>query len=66
METPSQGKPTPPCTKTKITTAPRRRSDWPKTIQPRGAEALRSIVADDVFDLDIRSEAAARLAEVGG
>ena len=43
-----------------------RRSDWPKTIQPRGAEALRSIVADDAFDLDIRSEAAARLAEVGG
>jgi hypothetical protein len=32
----------------------------------RGAEALRSIAADDGFDPDIRSEAAARLAEVGG
>ena len=32
----------------------------------RGAEALRSIVADDAFDPDTRSEAAARLAEVGG
>ena len=32
----------------------------------RGAEALRSIAADDAFDPDIRSEAAARLAEVGG
>jgi hypothetical protein len=32
----------------------------------RGAEALRSIVADDAFDADTRSEAAARLAEVGG
>jgi hypothetical protein len=31
----------------------------------RGAEALRSIVADDEFDLDTRSEAAARLAEIG-
>ena len=30
----------------------------------RGAEALRSIVADDAFDPDTRSEAAARLAEV--
>ena len=33
---------------------------------PQAAEALRSIVADDAFDPDIRSEAAARLAEVGG
>ncbi len=32
----------------------------------RGAEALRSIVADAAFDPDTRSEAAARLAEVGG
>ena len=32
----------------------------------RGAEALRSIVADDAFDPDTRFEAAARLAEVGG
>ena len=32
----------------------------------RGAEALRSIVADDAFDPDTRSEAAARLAEVDG
>ena len=32
----------------------------------RAAEALRSIVADDAFDPDTRSEAAARLAEVGG
>ena len=32
----------------------------------RTAEALRSIVADDAFDPDTRSEAAARLAEVGG
>jgi hypothetical protein len=32
----------------------------------RGTEALRSIVADDKFDSDTRSEAAARLAEVGG
>jgi hypothetical protein len=32
----------------------------------RGAEALRSVVADDAFDPDTRSEAAARLAEVGG
>ena len=32
----------------------------------RGAEALRSIVADDAFDPDTRSEAAAILAEVGG
>jgi hypothetical protein len=32
----------------------------------RGAEALRGIVADDAFDPDTRSEAAARLAEVGG
>ena len=32
----------------------------------RAAEALRSIVADDAFDSDTRSEAAARLAEVGG
>ena len=32
----------------------------------RGAAALRSIVADDAFDADTRSEAAARLAEVGG
>ena len=32
----------------------------------RVAEALRSIVADDAFDPDTRSEAAARLAEVGG
>jgi hypothetical protein len=31
-----------------------------------GAEALRSIVADDAFDPDTHSEAAARLAEVGG
>ena len=30
----------------------------------RGAEALRSIVADDAFDPDTRFEAAARLAEV--
>src|SRR5512146_3576229 len=30
----------------------------------RGAEALRSIVADDAFDPATRSEAAARLAEV--
>jgi hypothetical protein len=30
----------------------------------RGAEALRSIVADDAFDPDTRSEAAHRLAEV--
>ena len=30
----------------------------------RGAEALRSIVADDRFDPDTRFEAAARLAEV--
>ena len=30
----------------------------------RGAEALRSIVADDKFDPDTRFEAAARLAEV--
>jgi hypothetical protein len=30
----------------------------------QGAEALRSIVADDAFDPDTRSEAAARLAEV--
>jgi hypothetical protein len=30
----------------------------------RGAEALRSIVADDAVDPDIRFEAAARLAEV--
>ena len=32
----------------------------------RGAEALRSIVADDKFDPDTRFEAAARLAEIGG
>jgi hypothetical protein len=32
----------------------------------RGGDALRSIVADDAFDPDTRSEAAARLAEVGG
>ena len=32
----------------------------------RAAEALRSIVADDAFDPDTRSEAAARQAEVGG
>ena len=32
----------------------------------RGAQALRSIVAYDAFDPDTRSEAAARLAEVGG
>jgi 2-keto-3-deoxy-galactonokinase len=32
----------------------------------RGAEALFSIVTDDAFDPDTRSEAAARLAEVGG
>jgi hypothetical protein len=32
----------------------------------RGTEALRSIVADDRFDPDTRSEAAARLAEIGG
>jgi hypothetical protein len=32
----------------------------------RGAEALRSIVADDAFEPDTRSEAVARLAEVGG
>jgi hypothetical protein len=32
----------------------------------RGTKALRSIVADDKFDPDTRSEAAARLAEVGG
>ena len=32
----------------------------------RGAVALGGIVADDGFDPDIRSEAAARLAEVGG
>jgi hypothetical protein len=32
----------------------------------RGAAALRSIVADAAFDPDTRSEAAARLAEVGG
>ena len=31
----------------------------------RGAEALRSIAADDEFDPDTRSEAAARLAEIG-
>jgi hypothetical protein len=31
----------------------------------RGAEALRSIVADNEFDPDTRSEAAARLAEIG-
>ncbi len=30
----------------------------------RGAQALRSIVADDAFDPDTRFEAAARLAEV--
>jgi hypothetical protein len=30
----------------------------------QGAEALRSIVADDAFDPDTRFEAAARLAEV--
>jgi hypothetical protein len=30
----------------------------------RGAEALRSIVANDAFDPDTRFEAAARLAEV--
>jgi hypothetical protein len=30
----------------------------------QGAEALRSIVADDAFDPDTRSEAAHRLAEV--
>jgi hypothetical protein len=30
----------------------------------RGAEALRSIAADDAFDCDTRFEAAARLAEV--
>ena len=30
----------------------------------RGAEALRSIVADEAFDPDTRFEAAARLAEV--
>ena len=34
--------------------------------EAQAAEALRSIVADDAFDPDIRSEAAARLAEVGG
>jgi hypothetical protein len=50
METTSQRKPAPPCTKTKMTTALRRR--------------LRSIVADDGFDPDTRFEAAARLAEV--
>ena len=32
--------------------------------EAQAAEALRSIVADDAFDPDIRSEAAARLAEV--
>jgi hypothetical protein len=32
----------------------------------RAADALRSIAADDAFDPDTRSEAAARLAEVGG
>ena len=32
----------------------------------QGAEALRSIVADETFDPDTRFEAAARLAEVGG
>ena len=32
----------------------------------RGIEALRSIVADDKFDPDTRSEAGARLAEIVG
>jgi len=34
--------------------------------QAQAAEALRSIVADDKFGPDIRSEAAARLVEVSG
>jgi hypothetical protein len=33
-------------------------------LSDQAAEALRSIVADEAFDPDIRSEAAARLAEV--
>jgi len=35
-----------------------------KASAARAAEALRSIVADDAFDPDTRSEAAHRLAEV--
>ena len=38
--------------------------NWPEDDPARGAEALRSIVADNGFDTDSRFEAAARLAEV--
>ena len=58
---PSHRKPIPPCTKTKMTTALRRRWEVAEDDPARGAEALRSIVADEAFDPDTRLEAALRM-----